>query len=213
VGVSTRARRALGILGGTFDPVHLGHLAVAEEAREALDLERVIFVPAARPPHKLDVEVSPAEHRAAMLDLAVRDNPDFAISRMELERPGPSYSVDTVAAIAGQSAREGRPEPVFILSAEALEGLPTWREPRRILELSRIAVAPRPGSAVPGRDALAAGFPGLEDRFLVLPGPRLGHASSDIRSRVLSGRSIRYLVPDPVAAYIAQHRLYVTPAG
>lgn len=212
LGVSTGTPRALGIMGGTFDPVHLGHLAVAEEAREALGLERVIFVPAGQPPHKPASDVSPAGHRAAMVDLAVRDNPAFTVSRLELDRPGPSYTVHTVAAMAGQSQQEGRPEPVFILSAEALEGLPGWHEPQRILELCRIAVAPRPGSEVPRRDDLAAAFPGQADRFVALPGPRLGHASSAIRARVRSGRSIRYLVPDAVAGYIAQHGLYLRPA-
>lgn len=209
VGVTARGRRALGILGGTFDPIHFGHLAMAEEAREALDLDGVVFVPAGLPPHKQDIELSSGDDREAMLRLAVQGNPSFEVSRTELDRPGPSYTVVTMAEFAAQSARERRPEPVFIMSAEALEGLPTWHQPQRILELCLIAVAPRPGAALPDREALGTLFPGLEERFLALPGPRLGHASSDIRARAASGRSIRYLVPGSVARYIAEHHLYL----
>src|SRR6188508_2732803 len=135
--------KALGILGGTFDPIHLGHLALAREARDALDLERVLLVPNAVPPHK-GAGVSAAEHRAAMVRLAIADDPGLEFSSLELDRPGPSYAVDTVIAVAERSRAQGRPEPWFLLSDEALAELPTWRQPERILDLARVAAAPRP---------------------------------------------------------------------
>ena len=138
--------RALGILGGTFDPVHDGHLALAREAMRELDLEQVLFVPNADPPHKQEQAVTSAPQREAMVAMAVSDEPRFLLSRIELDRPGPSYAVDTVSELAVRSRAEDRPEPWFILSAEVLEEFDTWREPERILELCRIAVAPRPGS-------------------------------------------------------------------
>ena len=201
-------RRAWGILGGTFDPIHCGHLAVAEEARETLDLAGILFVPAGIPPHKRDRVVSVAGDRVAMVELAVAGNPGFHVSRVELDRPGPSYAVDTLAILAASSEAEGRPLPVFILSVEALPGLVEWREPQRFLSLCRVAVVPRRGTTTPDRGWLAAHFPGQEDRFRFLDGPNLGHSSSDIRQRVAAGRSIRYLVPPAVERYIEQRRLY-----
>ena len=203
------ARRApTGILGGTFDPIHLGHLAIATEAREALGLDRVVLVPAALPPHKRDRVITPAADRVAMVELAVAGDPSLSVSRIELEREGPSWAVDTVRAFADAAAAEGRDEPVFILSAEALAGFPTWREPDRILDRCRIAVVPRPGATPVDRSALARRFPGREDRFRLLDGPSIGISATMIRERVAAGRSIRYLVPPAVAAYIEEHRLY-----
>lgn len=203
-------RRAIGILGGTFDPVHAGHLALAREARRVLDLGEVLFVPNARPPHKLAQEVSPARHREAMLALAIEDEPAFAVSRLELERPGPSYAVDTVAALAAQSRADGRPEPWFILSAEVLDDFHTWREPQRILELCRIAVAPRQGSEALDRAWVAGHYPGQVDRFAFLPGPFLDIASTVIRERVAAGQPISGLVPPAVERYILDAALYRT---
>jgi nicotinate-nucleotide adenylyltransferase len=198
-------------MGGTFDPIHHGHLAVAAQAREALDLEAVVFVPAGDPPHKRDRVVTPASHRVAMVELAVSGDPAFRVSRIELERDGPSYAVDTLTTMAAAAAAEGRPAPVFILSVEALWGFPTWREPARILERCRIAVVPRRGTPSPDRAWLTRSFPGQEDRFLFLDGPHLGHSATDIRERVAAGRSIRYLLPPAVAAYIGEHQLYQPP--
>jgi nicotinate-nucleotide adenylyltransferase len=199
---------AIGVLGGTFDPVHLGHLAVAEDAREALGLAGVLFVPAGAPPHKPGAGVSPARHRLAMVELAIADNPWFRVSRLEVDREGPSYAVDTVTEVARESAAQGRDEPVFILSVEALLDLPAWREPARIVDRCRIAVVPRPGARAPGSAWVAEHFPGREDRFRFLDRPCLGHSASDVRARVEAGLSIRYLVPAEVEAYIREHRLY-----
>jgi len=199
---------SVGILGGTFDPIHHGHLVIAEEAREALGLERVLLVPAAEPPHKPDSVVTPAEHRLAMVELAVAGNPAFAVSGIEVERGGPSYTVETLETLL----REGVSDPWFILSAEALAGFPAWRRPDRILELCRLAVVPRGN-----HDALDAAwvrghFPGREDRIAFLAGPLLPISGSVVRRRAAAGRSVRYLVPDAVARYIADHALYTEPS-
>jgi nicotinate-nucleotide adenylyltransferase len=199
--------RAIGILGGTFDPIHLGHLALAREARRALDLERVLMVPNATPPHK-GPGISAADRRAEMVRLAIADDPGLELSSLELDRPGPSYAVDTVAAVAERSRVEGRPEPWFILSDEALGDLPTWRQPDRILELARIAAAPRPGWPRPERRWLEEQFPGRSTRVTFLDGPHLDIAASDIRDRVARGDDISGLVPAAVAAYIAMRGLY-----
>ena len=199
---------SVGIFGGTFDPIHHGHLAIAEEAREALGLEVVRFVPAAVSPFKPDRAVTDAGHRLAMVEAAIAGNPAFEASRVELDRPGPSYTVETLEA----GAAAGDADAWLIVSSEALAGFPRWREPDRILELARLAVVPREGF-----DPLESGwvgehFPGREDRFAFLPGPLLPISGSVVRRRAAAGRSVRYLVPDAVARYIAQHDLYAEPA-
>jgi nicotinate-nucleotide adenylyltransferase len=201
---------AVGILGGTFDPVHLGHLALAREALHELDLDHVLFVPNADPPHKHGQNVTPAHHREAMVALAIAPEPRFVMSRIELERAGPSYAVDTVAELALRSRSEGRPEPWFVLSSEALDGFASWREPERILELCRLAVAPRPGAEPLGPAWVRQHHPGREERFAFLPGPELDIASTDIRERVQAGEPIEDLVPPTVADYIEAHRLYLS---
>jgi nicotinate-nucleotide adenylyltransferase len=206
-------RGAIGILGGTFDPVHLGHLALATEALSLLDLELVLFVPNADPPHKQDQRVTAANHREAMVALAIAEDPEFALDRIELERPGPSYAVDTVAALADRCRAQGRPEPWFVLSAEVLEDFHTWRQPERVLELCRIAVAPRPGAEPLDRSWVTQHYPGREGRFAFLPGPELDIASTVIRARVSAGRSVADLVPAAVLEYIESHELYRPEAG
>lgn len=202
---------SLGILGGTFDPIHHGHLVIAEEAREALGLERVLLVPAATPPHKPGRPVTAPEHRLAMTGLAIADNPAFAVSRIELDRGGRSYSVDTLEAL--RAARGADADvPWFILSAEALAEFPTWRMPDRILELCRLAVVPRGGYEPLDVAWVMDHFPGHEDRVRFLPGPLLPISGSVVRRRAAAGRSVRYLVPDAVARYIAEHRLYTESA-
>jgi nicotinate-nucleotide adenylyltransferase len=213
-GPAAVVRGRLGVLGGTFDPVHTGHLAAAEEAREALGLEGVLFVPAGRPWQKADRPVSEARHRLAMLELAVADNPAFAVSRVEIDRPGPSYSVTTLRDLAAASAAGGADDLWFILSAEALAGLPTWHDPNGLLGLARLAVVPRDGASA-SADASWFGrtFPGQDGRAVFLDGPRLAISATDIRARVAAGRSIRYYVPAAVAAYIGDHGLYRGPEG
>jgi nicotinate-nucleotide adenylyltransferase len=199
---------ALGVMGGTFDPIHVGHLAIAEEARDALALDRILFVPAGVPPHKPPAGVTGVEHRVAMVELAIADNPAFELSRIEVDRPGPSYTVDTVEALA--SGAGGAPLTV-ILSAETFAELPTWHEPGRLFAAARVAVVPREGYPAPDPAWLSATFPGREERVSYLEGPRLGLSSTAIRARVAAGRSIRYLVPPAVEAYIAANHLYRSP--
>lgn len=209
-GARTDRTGAWGILGGTFDPIHDGHLALAQSAREELGLDGVLFVPAGQPPHKADRIVTAPSHRAAMVELAIADEPAFVLSRIELERPGPSFAVDTALALRAQPpAPDALPDGLtWIMSVEALADLPTWREPHRLLELVRVAAAPRQGARIPGRAWMAEHFPGQEDRISILEGPELGHSASAIRRLVGEGRSIRYLVPPAVEAYIRDHALY-----
>ena len=234
------APRSIGVMGGTFDPIHLGHLAVAEEAREALGLERILFVPAGLPPHKPHGAVASTEDRVAMVKLAIAGNPAFALSRVDVDRPGPSYTTETMALLRhgmvtedstgigpgtaggegdGTSGGEGAGTSVngiqltLIMSTETLAGLPGWREPRRLLEECRVAVVPREGHAAPTRAWLSEQFPGLEDQFDLVEGPRLGISSTAIRDRIAAGRSIRYLVPEAVERHIADHHLYARANG
>jgi len=199
--------RPWGVLGGTFDPPHYAHLAIAERTRETLGLAGVLFVPTGIPPHKGDRIVTPPSHRMAMVELAISGNAAFRPSRLEVDRPGPSYSADTIELLRTRPAYAAA-EPVFILSVEALAFLNTWHEPSRLLRLCRLAVVPRHGFRTPSRAWLAEHFPGQESRFVFLDGPDLGHSGSEIRRRVAAGQSIRYLVPPAVEAYVAEHRLY-----
>ena len=206
----------LGVFGGTFDPIHIAHLAIAEAARDALGLARILFIPAGQPPHKAGWRISPAEDRLAMIEAAIADNPAFAVSRMELDREGPSYTVDTLRALhdgtgdgaGGGDAGDGRPDLALILSADAFLGLPTWRDPERVLALATLVVAPREGFPEADDAFLERKFPGVPTRAVFLDGPRLRLSGSDLRSRARAGRSLRYLVPDAVAAYIGDHDLY-----
>ncbi len=201
--------RRVGILGGTFDPIHYGHLVVAEEVREILSLDRVVFIPAARPPHKQGVAISPAEDRAAMVELAIAGNPAFAMSRMELDREGLSFTADTLALLAAEADRQKvARELFFILSAEALAGLAEWRDPRLVLELASLVVVPRPGSPVPTPAEIAARFGEHAGRVIAAATLPLAHSASDVRARAAAGRTIRYLVPSAVEAYICDHHLY-----
>jgi nicotinate-nucleotide adenylyltransferase len=196
-------------MGGTFDPVHIGHLAVAEEARETLGLERVVFIPNAVPPFKLDGAEATAADRVAMLERAVAGNPCFELSRLELERGGISYTADTVDALAAAERQAGRePDLTLILSAETYRDLPTWHAPARLLAACRIAVVPREGYPAPDPEWLRTQLPGQEHRVDYLDGPRLEISSTAIRARLAAGRSIRYLVPPAVEAYITEHELY-----
>jgi nicotinate-nucleotide adenylyltransferase len=209
----------VGVLGGTFDPIHLGHLAIADQVRAALRLDRVLFVPAARPPHKMNADVSPAADRAAMVALAIAGNPAFAMCEIELHRDGPSYTVDTLGELADEAARQGVARDLyFILSVEALAGFKRWHEPARLLELARLAVVARPGAPLPDPRRLASMLPGgaaAADRVECVETFPSPVSASGVRSRVASGRAIDDLVPPAVAAYIRDHRLYRsdTPGG
>jgi nicotinate-nucleotide adenylyltransferase len=203
---------ALGVFGGTFDPIHLAHLAVAETARDALRLEQVLFIPAGEPPHKVGRPISPAEDRLAMVRAAIADNAAFAASRMELDRGGPSYTVDTLRDLRAARLAEGRSSHLaLILSVDSFMELPTWHDPEGVLGLATLVVAPRDGYAEATPDFLERAFPGVGGRAVFLDGPRLRLSASELRARAKSGRTLRYLVPDAVAAYIGDHGLYQDP--
>jgi nicotinate-nucleotide adenylyltransferase len=194
-----------GILGGTFDPPHYGHLVIAEQTREALDLAGVLFMPAGKPPHKPARVISDAVHRRSMVELAIKGNPRFSLLTIELDRDGPSYTVDSLEALSRSMPGD---RFVLIMSVEAARQLPTWREPSRILELAEVAVVPRLGYPQLGDDWARQNFPRHDERLQRVESASLGHSASDIRARVASGRSIRYLVPPPVEDYIDRYRLY-----
>ncbi len=195
----------IGILGGTFDPIHYGHLVVAEECRYSLQLERVLLVPAGQPPHKVGRAVAPAADRLAMVELAVAGNCHLAVSRIEIERPGLSYSVDTVALLREEYSRQA--ELFFIIGLDALFDLVSWHEPRRLLQLCKLAAVSRPGYQF-DLSPLLGQLPEVAERVVYVPTPELNIASSDLRQRVATGRPIRYQLPDAVAQYIYDHGLY-----
>ena len=208
-GVTAAASPALGVFGGTFDPIHIAHLAVAEAARDALGLERVLFIPNRRPPHKPDQPVTPAADRLAMVEAAIAGNPAFATSTIEIDRDGPSYTADTLEALRAERLSAGESgELALIVSVEAVAGLATWHEPGRVLGLAQLVVAPRDGYPDADPEAIARLVPGADPRIVVLDGPRMRLSASEIRARAAAGRSLRYLVPDAVAAYIGDHGLY-----
>ena len=198
----------IGVLGGTFDPVHNGHLLVAEEAKTRLNLAAVIFVPAGQPWLKVDRQITPAEHRLQMLRLALADNPDFKLSNMEIERPGPSYTVDTITELQGQLKAED--ELFFILGWGSLAEIPQWRDVPRLIQMCYFVAAPRPGAERPDLKALEASIPGISQRVMLLDKPYVDISASVIRDRVARGLSVRHLVPEPVNRYLKEHKLYVT---
>jgi nicotinate-nucleotide adenylyltransferase len=187
-------------------------LPLPKEAAESLGLEQVLFVPAGQPPHKPDRPVTSGADRLAMVRLAIADNDRFAVDAIELDRPGPSWTADTLVALREREGAGGDdvPDLTLILSADAFLQLDTWHEPRRVLELARLAVAPRQGFPTAGPDYLARHFPDLADRVTFLPGPQIRLSASDLRRLAAAGRTLRYLVPDAVAAYIEDHGLYRT---
>lgn len=193
-----------GILGGIFDPIHYAHLAIAEQARDELSLDHVVFVPANVPVHRAP-SVATADDRVAMVELAISDNPRFSVSRVEIDGALSGYTVDTVARLADDLP--GRDWTV-ILSAESAAHLPEWREPQRLVDLAQVAVVPRLGYANLPLEWLESHFPGRVERFVFVRTSILGHSSSDVRGRIAAGRSIRYLVPPAVERYIGEHGLY-----
>jgi nicotinate-nucleotide adenylyltransferase len=193
----------IGILGGTFDPIHYGHLAIAEEARVALGFERIVFVPAARQPLKRGEHSATPQQRLAMTKLACDSNPAFEVSSIEIERAGPSYTVDTLEALRAQ----GMVDLHFVVGADAATDLYRWRAAGRIVAIARIVAIGRPGFVV-DHTALSHHLPGLEARLTLLEGPGLDISSSELRRRVATGRPIRYQTPESVVEYIAQQALY-----
>jgi nicotinate-nucleotide adenylyltransferase len=194
--------RRVGIMGGTFDPIHLGHLVTAEEARAELKLDEIVFVPAGHPWQK-DETTTAAEHRYLMTVLATAANPAFSVSRVEVDRQGPTFTVDTLRAVhevAGDDAL------FFITGADAILNILTWKDADECLRLAEFVAATRPGY-----DAREIEEQGLGERVLFLDVPALAISSTDVRARFSSGRAVRYLVPREVEEYAAKHGLYGTP--
>ncbi|MDO8532956.1 MAG: nicotinate-nucleotide adenylyltransferase [Dehalococcoidia bacterium] len=202
----------VGVLGGTFDPVHIGHLIIAEEARVRLGLARVLFVPAGRPWLKPARRVSAARHRLAMVRLAIASNPFFELSTVDVDRPGPSYTVDTLADLRIQAGPRGT--LYFIMGYDALLDLPRWHDPARLVRMCRLVVVRRPeygdhDLAFLDREVA----PGASRRVTLLDRPLVGVSASELRRRVARGQSIRYWAPDGVEEYIREHGLYRAPGG
>jgi nicotinate-nucleotide adenylyltransferase len=193
----------LGLLGGTFDPPHYGHLLAAQEVAWRLQLGRVLFLPARQNPLKRGEPSSSAEDRCEMVALAIADNTTFELSRMDLDRPPPSYTADLLRAL--QSPEH---ELFFLVGADILPELPKWREPRQIVQLARLVVVNRPGAPTPALDSVEAVLPGVRERIERIDIPGVDVSSSAIRKRVAAGEPIRYLTPPAVERYIMERRLY-----
>jgi nicotinate-nucleotide adenylyltransferase len=201
---SGEQRQRIGVLGGTFDPVHNGHLHIGDALRTALDLDRVLWVPAGRPPHKSDQIVSSDKDRLAMLDLALAGSAIDEISTIDINRSGPSYTADTLEILA---ERFPTARLFFLMGEDSLRDLSTWHHPERILRVAELAVAGRPGVDT-DLQSLEFQVPGVRKRVHVVPTEEMAISSSDIRRRVRENQSIRGLVPASVEAYIQNHGLY-----
>jgi len=198
--------RRIGIMGGTFDPVHYGHLVAAEGARCHFNLDKVIFVPAGSPPHKIPKQISGANHRLVMTHLAVSSNPFFTVSAIEIEREGKTYTIDTVREISGL-CRDA--DIYFITGADAVLEILSWKNVLELLSMCFIIAATRPGYKLV---SLKEGLPGLSDdelkKIIIMEVPALAISSTDIRQRILAGKPIKYLLPENVEKYIKEQSLY-----
>ncbi|SHH20674.1 nicotinate-nucleotide adenylyltransferase [Thermosyntropha lipolytica DSM 11003] len=197
---------ALGIMGGTFDPVHIGHLLAAEWVRSEFNMDKVVFIPAASPPHKDEGDMTPIEHRYRMVELAIQDNPYFEISPVEKERKGKSYTVDTIAYF-----RERYPDKdlYFIMGTDSLLSFPTWKKPELLVTLCSFVVVSRPGYVIPASFWEKEGLlPLLQPKLYILEMPGMDISSSEIRERIKQGKSVKYLLPREVEEYIYKHSLY-----
>jgi nicotinate-nucleotide adenylyltransferase len=188
----------IGVFGGTFDPVHHGHLIMAQEAVARLKLDRMLFVAANRPSHKRAPRLADVEHRMAMLRLATRGNRKFVVSRIEADEGGPSYTVNTLEALR----RTTRADLYFLMGQDSLEEFGGWRHPERIVELARLVVVPRGDHDMPSLPAI------LRRRIVYVKPPRIGICSTEIRRRLRRGLPVRYWTPDSVLGYMTRHGLY-----
>ncbi|MFH0769628.1 MAG: nicotinate-nucleotide adenylyltransferase [Chloroflexota bacterium] len=197
----------IGVLGGTFDPIHNGHIVVAEEVRTQLKLAEVLFIPTGQPWLKEGTTILAAEHRIQMVRLAIAAYPYFKLSTIEVDRTGPSYTGDTIAEL--QTYLSDGDELFFVLGWDSLAQLPRWREPSRLIKMCRLVAVPRPGYRRPDLKSLEAAIPGLTKRLILLDKPNIDVDATTIRKRVAQGLSISRLVPEPVEEYIRQHKLYL----
>jgi nicotinate-nucleotide adenylyltransferase len=197
--------KRLGLLGGTFDPPHYGHLLAAQEVAWRLQLQCVLFLPARQNPLKQGAPSSEAEDRCEMVARAIADNPLFQLSRLDIDRPPPSYTVDLLQSL---QASDRRTELFFLVGADILPELPKWRAPEEVLRLARLVVVNRPGSPFPNLDELELALPGARERADVVRIPGVDISSADLRARVRSDQPIRYLTPPAVEQYVREKRLY-----
>ena len=200
----------VGILGGTFDPIHYGHLAIADAARDALGLDRVILIPAGRPWLKAGQRITDAVHRLAMARIAVAGRDGFEASAIEVERPGPTYTVDTLAQLRRELGDDARLH--LILGMDSVRELRRWREPERLFDLCRIVAVSRPNVRDVSPDELARQFPTSDGKLTVARGPMLAVSATDIRRRIADGKSVAGMVPPSVERYIAENGLYAPDA-
>ena len=196
-----------GLLGGTFDPVHLGHLIVAESIREKLELDRIVFIPARQPWLKADREITDGKHRLEMVKLAIALNPHFGVSDMEMARPGPSYTVDTVETMRNKS--DSGEELFFIAGSDAVADMPRWKDPERLMSLCSIVGVSRPDAPGIDVEVLRSLIPAISSCLRVVDVPQIDISSTAIRERLKAGLSIRYLVPREVEEYIHENKLYL----
>jgi len=197
--------RLIGIFGGTFDPPHLGHLILAAEARQQFSLTRLFWVLTPIPPHKLDQPITPIEHRLAMLQLAIAGNSDFELSRLEIDRPGPHYALDTVNLLAEQNPGV---DMAYLMGGDSLRDLPTWHRPAELLSACRyLGVMRRPSDSIHLPD-LEAILPGITSKVRFVDAPIVEISSREIRQRVAEGRPFCYYLPPAVYGYILEHNLY-----
>ena len=198
----------IGIFGGTFDPPHLGHLILASEAQDQLDLTRLLWTLTPEPPHKQDQSITAIEYRLAMVNLAIEDNPSFELSHVELDRPGPHYTLDTIRIVAEQNPNA---EIVPIIGGDSLSDLPTWHRPKELLYACHwVGVMRRPGESA-NLEALERKLPGISSKIHYVDAPLLEIASRQIRSRIAEGRPFRYYLPPTVYEYIKENHLYRQP--
>ena len=202
---SRGAETHVGLIGGSFDPIHVGHTSIAREVQDRLGLSRTVFVPAGEPPHKLDKRLAEPEHRLAMVRLAIARMPQFTVSRIDLDRPGPCFSVDTVRLF--QDALGAKAQLYFLIGADSLAELATWYQPRRLLRLCHVVAVERPGYHV-ARTEYERLFPGAPPVVYIRLRSPVDVSSTDIRRRIGQGRSIHGLVSDAVEQYIQRHGLY-----
>ncbi|MFQ5733385.1 MAG: nicotinate-nucleotide adenylyltransferase [Planctomycetaceae bacterium] len=196
----------LGLFGGTFDPVHFGHLLLAEQCREQCALDEVWFLPSGSPPHKQSTEITEPQHRIEMLKLAIAGHEAFAVNEMELQREGPTYTVDTLQAVIAERPRDAL---FFLIGGDSLNDLPTWREPRRILELATVVAVNRGDDDLPEMSPLEQQLGSAVARQIhIVSMPGVDISATDIRERVAAGKSIRYMTPRAVEVYVEQHGLY-----
>lgn len=201
----TEQLKRVGIFGGSFNPLHQGHLILAEFASESIGLDRVLFAPVLHPPHKDGSGMTPIEHRLAMISTSITDNSRFELSLVDVERPGPHYSVDTVQIIQDQYPHS---QLYFVMGGDAFKDFPLWYHPQEMVKYCRLAVMRRPSSRPVQPDMHEATMPHLKDRVDMIEAPPIGISSTRIREQLQVGKSVRYLVPNPVLKYIQDNQLY-----